>query len=217
MAQNVTLWGRSNSANVQKVLWALAELELDFEHRELGGSFGGLDSPKYLAMNPNGLVPCLQDGELAVWESHAILRYLAAAYGELTLWRQNPKERAVVDQWTDWAATTFQPAWLKLFWLVVRTPQDQQDRAVISAVTEQLQKALRILDGELASNDFIAGAALSYADCAAGNSLYRLFTMGLDLAPFPHVAAWYERLRQRSGFQRFIMVDYEELRGRLAF
>nr|WP_295885848.1 glutathione S-transferase [uncultured Devosia sp.] len=124
MSLELTLWGRASSANVQKVLWALGELGLAYEHRLVGGPHGGLDDPHYRAMNPNGLVPTLQDGDLVLWESHAILRYLAATYGADMLWRDDVRERAIVDQWTDWTATTFQPAWISVFWLFVRTPPE---------------------------------------------------------------------------------------------
>ena len=116
----ITLWGRLSSGNVQKVVWALEELELPYEHVPLGGSFGGNQAPEYLALNPNGLVPTLRDGNLTVWESHAIVRYLSAEYGSGLLFPMEARDRAVVDQWTDWTATTFQPAWIGLFWLKVR-------------------------------------------------------------------------------------------------
>ena len=122
----ITLWGRISSANVQKVRWALAELGLAYEHIPVGGKYGGNREPAYLALNPNGLVPTLRDGDLVLWESHAILRYLAATYGAGSLWPESPSARAIVDQWTDWTATTFQPAWIGAFWQVVRTPNEQQ-------------------------------------------------------------------------------------------
>ena len=128
----ITLWGRSSSANVQKVVWALEELGVSYEHVPLGGKYGGNDTPEYLAMNPNGLVPTLRDGALVVWESHAIVRYLAAQYGAGSLWPADPRERTLVDQWTDWTATTYQPAWIGVFWLVVRTPAENHDEAAIA-------------------------------------------------------------------------------------
>src|SRR5690349_16958947 len=123
----ITVWGRLDSVNVQKVVWALGELGLAYEHVPAGGKFGGLDAPAYRAMNPNGKVPTLRDGELVVWESHAIVRYLAATYGAGTLWPADPKARAITDQWTDWTATTFQPAWIEVFWKFVRTPKVEHD------------------------------------------------------------------------------------------
>lgn len=217
MSLELTLWGRASSANVQKVLWALGELGLNHEHRLVGGAHGGLDDPHYRAMNPNMLVPTLQDGDLVVWESHAILRYLSAAYGAESLWRDNVRERAIVDQWTDWTATTFQPAWIAVFWLLVRTPREQHDRKAIAAAYGKSLSALRILDAHLADRDYLAGNSLSYADIAAGVALYRWFTMELDRPAMPGVENWYRRLELRPAFRRAVMVDYADLVGRLAF
>lgn len=214
---NITLWGRANSANVQKTLWALEELGLAYEHVPVGGSYKGLDNPAYLAMNPNGLVPTLQDGDLTVWESHATVRYLAAAYGAGTLWPQDPRERAIVDQWTDWTATMFQPAWVTVFWQVVRTPRDQQDAGQIAKSMAATGRCLAILDKQLAEREYLAGNALTYADIVAGVSLYRWFTMPIERPETPYVALWYKRLSERAAFRKAVVVSYEELVGRLAF
>lgn len=217
MSPGVRLWGRASSANVQKTLWSLGELGVSYEHRLVGGAHGGLDTPDFRAMNPNGLVPVLQDGELTLWESHAILRYVAAAYGADGLWPSDPRQRAIADQWTDWTATTFQPAWISLFWLLVRTPEDQHDLEAIAAAHAKTVAALRILDANLAERDYLAGDRLSYADIAAGVSLYRWFSMEIDRPAMPGVENWYRRLQERPAFRRAVMVSYAELVGRLAF
>ena len=217
MTAGLTLWGRASSANVQKVLWALGELGLSYEHCLVGGSHGGLDTPEYRKLNLNGLVPTLQDGDLTLWESHAILRYLAASYGGDRLWRRDPRQRAAVDQWTDWTATTFQPAWISVFWLLVRTPQEQQDRKAIASALGRTLAALRIMDDNLADRDYLAGDSLSYADIAAGAALYRWFTMDIDRLAMPGVENWYRRLQERPAFRQSVMVSYAELVGRLAF
>lgn len=216
MSLGLTLWGRASSANVQKTLWALGELGLPYSHQLVGGQHGGLDEPHYRALNPNGLVPTLQDGDLTVWESHATLRYLAAAYGGNLLWRADPRERALVDQWTDWTATTFQPAWIAVFWLFVRTPREQQDARAIATAHAKTVSALRILDTTLAERDYLAGDGLSYADIAAGVALYRWFTMEIDRPAMPGVENWYRRLQQRPAFRKAVMVSYAELVGKLA-
>ena len=198
-------------------LWALEELGLPYTHKLVGGAHGGLDEPAYRAMNPNGLVPPLQDGDLTVWESHATLRYLAGSYGENLLWPADPRERALVDQWTDWTATTFQPGWIAVFWLFVRTPREQHDEKAITAAIGKTIAALRILDATLAERDYLAGDKLSYADIAAGVALYRWFTMDIDRPAMPGVENWYLRLQQRPAFRKAVMISYEELVGRLAF
>ncbi len=209
----ITLWGRKSSANVQKVVWALEELGIPYEHVPLGGSFGGLDAPDYRALNPNGLVPTLRDGDLVVWESHAILRYLSARYGEGTLWPTNPAERAIVDQWTDWTATMFQPAWIKVFWQVIRTAPEDQNPAEIARSIADTSKLLAIMDGRLAQTRFLAGDNLTYADLAAGAAFYRWYSMEIERPDYEHVRAYYERLAQRPAYSTGVIVDYTDLRA----
>lgn len=213
----MTLWGRRNSANVQKVLWILGELELDYEHVPLGGVHGGNRRADYLALNPNGLVPTLRDGDLVIWESHAITRYLGAEYGSGLLFPIAARERAVVDQWTDWTATTFQPAWISMFWLKVRTPLEQQDRAAIDQAVTATQHCFDILEQRLRETPYLGGDALSYADVAAGVAMHRWTTMDVARPSRPAVEAWHARLNNRPAFRTAVNVDYSELRGRLAF
>ncbi|HEV7278332.1 MAG TPA: glutathione S-transferase family protein [Devosiaceae bacterium] len=213
----ITLWGRLNSANVQKVVWALGELGLDYRHVPLGGSYGGLADPQYLAMNPNGLVPTLRDGELTLWESSAILRYLAARYGAGSLFPVDASERAIVDQWTDWSTSTFQPAWIAVFWLLVRTPEPQRDAAAIERAVSATLRCFRILEGRLADVPFLGGGQLTYADIVAGTAMYRWMTMPIERPAMPNVEAWYGRLRDRAAFRKGVCVPYDELVGKLAF
>lgn len=213
-----TLWGRLSSANVQKTVWALEELGLAYDHVPLGGRFGGNDKPEYLAMNPNGLVPTLRDGDLTIWESHAIVRYLAATYGAGTLFPEHPRERAVVDQWTDWTATTFQPAWIEVFWLVVRTPVEKHDSdEAIGKAIAATGKCLAMMDARLAQVPFLGGDRLTYADIVAGVAMYRWTTMEIERPAVPNVETWHARLNGRAAFRKAVNVSYEELRARLAF
>jgi glutathione S-transferase len=213
----ITLWGRDSSANVQKVRWALAELGLAYEHIPLGGKFGGNKTAEYLAMNPNGLVPTIRDGDMILWESHTILRYLAARYGAGTLWPVNAADRAASDQWTDWTATTFQPAWLAVFWSRVRTPEAQQDTAKISKSIDDTESCLAILDRRLATSAFLGGDTLTYADIAAGVAMFRWSTMPIERKSRPNVARWHAGLREREAFRAAVEIDYSEFVGRLVF
>ena len=213
----ITLWGRDSSANVQKVRWALAELGLAYEHIPLGGKFGGNREPDYLAMNPNGLVPTLRDGDLVLWESHAIVRYLAAAHGRGTLWPEDPAARAVVDQWTDWTATSFQPAWITLFWNLVRTPEVRRDAALIARNLKDTERSLAMMDGQLQRTAFLGGDHLTYADIVAGVAMFRWFTMPVERQPRPNVERWHAELHRRQTYQDAVEIDYGELVGRLAF
>lgn len=211
----ITLWGRASSANVQKVRWCLGELGLAHEHVPLGGGYGGNRTPAYLALNPNGLVPTLRDGDLVVWESHAILRYLAARYGTDGLYPTDPRQRAVIDQWTDWTATAFQPAWIGLFWALVRTPEARRDAGAIARFHRQTEALFGIMEGRLAVAPYLGGGDLSYADLAVGVAMFRWTTMPIERRRRPAVEAWHGRLRDRQAFREAVEIDYADLVGNL--
>lgn len=206
------VFGRLTSANVQKVIWVLEELELPYDHENRGGRYGGLNDPAYLAMNPNGLVPVLRDGTLVLWESHAIVRYLAAQYADGLLFPSRPEERAVVDQWTDWTATRFQPAWIGVFWSVYRTRPERRNAAEIARNREEAARCFAILDQRLSRLPYLAGDQLTYADIVAGIALFRWTTMGTEAGLPWGVAAWHERLRERPAFRKAVEVDFSELK-----
>lgn len=207
------LWGRRTSANVQKVVWALEEIAAEYEVEERGGRFGGLDDPGYRAMNPNALVPTIRDGDLTLWESSAIVRYLSAKYADGLLFPTDPAQRAIVDQWTDWTNTRFQPAWIGVFWSAYRTKPEKQDKTAITKNLAEAGKCFAILDRRLSETPFLGGNGLTYADIIAGAGLYRWYTMpDIERPETPAVAAWYERLKERPGFRTGVMVPYEELR-----
>jgi glutathione S-transferase len=211
----ITLWGRNTSANVEKVRWVLGELALPYEHIIVGGRYGGNRTPEYLAMNPNGLVPTLRDGDLVLWESHAIVRYLAATYGAGRLWPEAPAARAECDRWVDWTATTFQPAWIDTFWAFYRTPEAQRDMAKVERLVASAERCFEIMDGQLARTRFLAGDTLSYGDIPAGIAMYRWTTMGLPATrTHGNVARWHAELRTRQPYRDAVEVDYSELAGR---
>lgn len=212
----MTLWGRDTSANVQKVRWALAEIGQEYEHIPLGGKYGGNRTPEYLALNPNGLVPTLRDGDLVLWESHAIVRYLAARYSPGRLWPDDPVVRAECDRWTDWTATTFQPAWIDLFWRFYRTAPEQRDDGAIAKAKAATEVCLGIMDGQLERTRFLAGDHLTYADIVAGTAMYRLTTMDIAVVVPDNVARWHGELRARAPYRLGVEVDYSELAGRSA-
>lgn len=210
--------GRRSSINVQKVMWLSAELELVHEHVPLGGTFGGLDSPEFLALNPHGKVPVIDDGGVVVWESHAILRYLGARYGAARFWPNAPGERARADAWMDWTATCLQPDFIgRVFWAFYRTPEAQRDWQVIREGLARCARNFQLLDGILAQQPFLAGGELTLADIPAGTQLYRYFTLEIERPALPHVEAWYQRLQSRPAYREHVMVPYDELRGRLQF
>lgn len=210
----ITLWGRRSSCNVQKAMWALEELGLTYERIEAGGDFGGLDDPDYLAMNPHGRVPTLRDGATVVWESDAIVRYLAARYGAGSLWAVDPAERAVADQWMAWTAASLYPDWIKLFWKLVRMPEARRDEATIAGHLAATTQRLGLLDKELAMRPYLAGDRFTMADVPAGMTLYRWFEMPIDRPSMSHVEAWYARLRERPAYRSAVCVPFDDLVGK---
>jgi glutathione S-transferase len=214
----LTLWGRRSSFNVQKVMWLLGELGLPHRHIEAGGAHGGLDTAAFAAMNPHRKVPVIEEDGHVVWESHAILRYLAARHGAPHFWAADARERSLADRWIDWTATSLQPDFLNgVFWGFFRTPAAARDTAAASAAIARCDAHMAILDQVLARRPFLGGDAPGLADIPAGTVLFRWFTLDIPRAPAANLAAWYARLQQRPAYRDSIMIPYEELRGRLAF
>ncbi len=212
------IWGRRNSINVQKVMWTLGELELTHEHIPAGGAFGGLDTPAYRAMNPNGLVPVIDDGGTIIWESHSIVRYLCARYGSGTLWAEDPAERSLADRWIDWTESTLQPPFMGgVFWAFYRTPPERHDKPAIARSIARCAEIFGRLDRHLGNRPFLAGERFTMGDVPAGAQLYRYFTLDIERPSLPHVEAWYARLQERPAYREHVMVPYDDLRGRLAF
>jgi glutathione S-transferase len=208
------VWGRRSSMNVQKVLWLVAELGLPREHVELGGKFGGLDEPAFRAMNPHGRVPVIDDGGVVVWESHAILRYLAARHGSGNIWRADPAARSQVDRWIEWSQATLQPAFIDgIFVPLVRTPPSKRDSALVEKNVRHFNELFRLLESVLDKDPGLGKTELSLADFPIGAHLYRYFEMDIQRPSLPRIEAWYERLRQRPGYRENIMVSFEELRA----
>lgn len=212
------VWGRRSSFNVQKVMWLIGELGLAHEHIAAGGSFGGLDTPAFLAMNPHGRVPVIQDGDATAWESHAILRYLAARHGAGRFWSEDPAMRAAVDGWMDWSQTSLQPDFLGgIFWGFYRTPDDKRNWPAIHAALGRCERHFAKLDRLLEGRRFMLGEVLSLADIAAGTSLYRYFELEIERPPLAGVERWYRTLQQREAYRKHVMIPFEELRGRLDY
>ena len=208
------LWGRATSSNVQKVLWVLEELGLPYERFDVGGAHGGTDTPEYRRMNPNRLVPTLQDGTMVLWESNAIVRYVSDVYGRGLLRPEDPKTTAVADQWMDWQQTTLSGPMSGLFWEVYRKPPSQRSPEKAREFTLAAGKALAMLDARLADSEWLAGSKFSMGDVPAGTLLWRWFTLDIERPELPNLAAWYERLSARPAYRRAVMTSYEPLRGK---
>lgn len=212
------IWGRRNSINVQKAMWAVGELGIAHLRIDAGGPFGGLSSDEYGAMNPNRRVPTIDDDGVVVWESHAIVRYLAAKYGAGSLWPEEIGVRARSDMWMDWTTADLQPAFIGgVFWNFYRTPEPQRNWNAIRQGIARSAILFRILDTQLAGKDFLAGKQLTMGDIAVGAQLYRYYELEIDRPELPNVEAWYARLKDRPAYREHVMVPFDDLKGRLAF
>ncbi|MBM3601927.1 MAG: glutathione S-transferase [Alphaproteobacteria bacterium] len=211
------VWGRRNAFNVQKVMWLIGELGLPHSHVHAGGPYGGLDDPRFLAMNPHGRVPVIDDDGTIIWESHAIIRYLAARHGTGTLWPEDPADRSFADRWMDWSQASLQPDFMDLFWGYYRTPEKQRDWPTIRDRIERCKRHFRSLDRHLAGQPYLGGARFTMADLPAGTALYRYFNLDIEHPDVPHVHAWYARLAERPASRHNVMLPFDDLKGRLAF
>jgi glutathione S-transferase len=200
------IWGRANSVNVQKVLWCLRELDLTYERIDAGMAFGKNTEPDYLAMNPNGRVPTLVDGDFVLWESNSVMRYLVTAYGKgSTIYPQAPKRRASVDRWLDWTLSTMQPVDRPVFWALVRTPIEKRDMVAIQKDVDAEAVQWRIVDNEVATRRFIEGDDFTIADIALGAYARRWFGVaGVNKPHLAHLERWFAQFASRPGFQQFI-------------
>ncbi|MBX3529248.1 MAG: glutathione S-transferase N-terminal domain-containing protein [Rhizobiaceae bacterium] len=212
----ITIYGRATSGNVQIAMWAIGELGLKHERLDVGGKFGGTDTPQYATMNPNRLVPTMKDGELVLWESAAIVRYLAATYGSDTFWPKAPAARARADQWAEWTKTTFQPTFISgVFGPLVFTPEAKRDPAAIAAAAAKVKPLAGMIDAHLAELPYVGGNELSFGDCIFGTVLFRYFTLdGFERAETPHLRAYYDRLTERPAYRQHAMVEYDSMRAR---
>lgn len=209
------VWGRLNSLNVQKVMWLIDELAVPHEHIAVGGDFGKLDTPAFLALNPHGRIPVIEDEGRAVWESHTILRYLAARYGKGRFWSDDAFERSNYERWMDWSQTALQPAFLNdLFWAFYRTPEAERDWSVINRGIEQSAKHLQLLDRWLNGKEYMLGDSLSLADITTGAILFRYYNIQIERPRLPNVEAWYERLKSRHAYRERVMVPFDDLYGK---
>ena len=200
------IWGRKNSTNVRKVLWCAEELGLEYESVDAGGAFGLVNEPQYRALNPNGLVPMIEDDGLVLWESNAIVRYLSARYGAESGWYvDDARQRAEADKWMDWTTSSLAAPFRPLFWGILRTPAEQQDWVAINAAHKTCAQMLSIADQALARQPYLSGSELGMGDIPLGCFAYAWFEMPIERPGMRHLRAWYERLQARPAFQAAVM------------
>ena len=192
----LTLWGRVNSINVQKVLWCMQETGQPFERIDAGRGFGVTDTPEYRAMNPNGLVPTLRDGDFVLWESNAIVRYLATKFCRGMLAPEDPQHFADADRWMDWQQTVLNPALGPAFHGLVRSP-GSRGPAEVEQSRVQTEAAMAILEAHLSGREYLAAESYTMAEGVVGASVHRWLNLPIAREVRPAVQGWYVRLMQR--------------------
>jgi glutathione S-transferase len=196
------IWGRKTSSNVQKVIWALAEMKIPFQRIDAGLAFGRTTEPFYLAMNPNALVPTLEEEDgFTLWESNSIIRYLAGKHDAGGLEPAEARVRARAEMWMDWQLSVMAPAITPLFWQLIRTPEDKRDQGVIAASREKTIAAAKIMDEQLGRTAYLAGDAFSYGDIPLGIMIYRYGQLVSGRPPTPNLDRWYAAISARPAFK----------------
>jgi glutathione S-transferase len=197
------IWGRLNSVNVKKALWAMEELGLSYHRIDAGMQFGVNKTPAYLKMNPTGLVPTIDDDGFVLWESHSIVRYLAAKHGAGTLWPIDLKVRADAERWMDWAFT-FLNAFRPVFWGLVRTPAEKRDANAIEEGRKRCAELLAIPEQGLAGKAYLAGEAFTMGDIPLGCHVQLWMRLPIERPQHPHLTAWFNRLCTRPAFKKIV-------------
>ena len=202
----VRVLGRANSINVQKVMWCAAELGIDVDRHDIGLQFGGNDTPEYLAKNPNGLIPTLEDGDLTVWESNTIVRYLGETYAQGEWALSTSADRARASQWMDWHLSTIHAPLSLVFRALIRTPEPERDMDAVNQAVATVNKFWMVLNGHLAGRNYVLGDSPSVGDIPVGCAVYRWYSMDIERPEMPNLTAWYDRLQARDAYRTHVMM-----------
>lgn len=207
----LSVWGRKNSFNVQKVMWLIGELGLQYRSIPFGGPFGDCDTDEFATINPTRHIPVIDLDEQVVWESHTILRFLAASSH---FWLDDPLKRAHVECWMDWCQTTLEAdLMMGVFWGLIRTPEAERDWPTINEKVARCYRHFEMLESILNRQPFLSGDSFGLADIPTGATLYRYFSLDIERPTIPAVEAWYQRLQSRPAYREHVMVSYDDLRG----
>jgi glutathione S-transferase len=199
------LLGRANSINVQKAHWAIEEIGLPYERVDIGGAFGGNDKAEYLAKNPNGRVPTLEDDGFVLWESNVIVRYIASKYSPGNLWPSDLRQRADADRWMDWQQTVLAPAMFASFWGLIRTAPEKRDATAIAKSADDTAKAMTILDRALAGRAYVAGDAFTMGDIPVGCAVHRWLNLPLERPQLANLGRWYASIAARPAAKKLLV------------
>lgn len=199
------IWGRANSVNVKKALWAAEELNLKYERIDAGMEHGVVKTPEYRRMNPNALVPTIEDDGFVLWESHAIVRYLAAKHGAGTLWPADLRQRADSDRWMDWAHTFAREFQRPVFWALARTAPEQRDMNAVREAVKKCGELLAVADQALAHRPYLGGNSLTIGDIPLGCHVQLWMRLPIEQRPaLAHLQAWFDRLCVRPAFRKTV-------------
>ena len=199
------IYGRKNSNQVIQLMWAIEELGLDYKRHNVGGSFGGLDTHAYGKLNPNRLVPTIDDNGFVLWESYAIIRYLCHQYGKGSLWPDDPQKAALADQWMEWTNSRFMGTFFPIFWGLIRTEKENQEPEKIARLADDTGKLLQIVENNLSGKSYMTGEQLTMGDIPLGSMMFKYYTLDIKRPSLPNIEAWYARLCDRQAYQRHAM------------
>jgi len=199
------IWGRVNSVNVEKVLWICDELDIAYQRVDAGGQYGVVNTPEYRAMNPNGLVPTVEGDGMVMWESNAIVRYLAGKHSPGDFWPDDLAMRFEADRWMDWSSTMFWPAFRDLFWNLVRMPPEKQDADAIERSRVRSAELFGYLDTHLSKRAYVAGDCFTAGDIPMGCAVWRWMSLPIERPAHPHLRRWFETLSQRPSYAKVVM------------
>ena len=200
------IWGNADSINVQKVLWCCEELGLPYERVDAGRHYGVVNTAEFRRLNPNGLVPTIEDDGFVVWESGTVLRYLAAKHASGSLWPEDVVARAEVDRWIDWSNSTLWPAMVPIFRAFLRTPEHERDDNLVEAARSETLEAMHILDAHLEGRAFVGGERFTMGDIALGCAVWRWMTLPIERDELPQVQRWFDALSTREAYRKVVML-----------
>ena len=211
-ADSLRILGRHTSSNVQKVMWTIGELGIEYQREDLGGMFGGLDTESFATLNPNRRIPVIDDGGTVVWESNAIVRYLCHQYASDSLSPSDAASQASADQWMDWMSLSLEPDWIYVFHSLYRTPPEKRHTATIDSALKRINVLYTLLDTHLAKHAFVAGDEFSMGDIPIGMTLYRYYElMDITRPTLSALERYYQRLCKRPAYRTHVMMDQRTL------
>lgn len=200
----LTIWGRTNSINVMKVLWVCDEIGLSYRRLDAGLQYGVVDTPEYGAMNPNRRVPTIDDDGFVLWESNTIVRYLASRSARSDLLPDEPRGRADIERWMDWTTAMLSPAITPLFLQLIRTPAERREAAIIERSRVETESLMRILEARFEGQSFLTGARFTVADIPVGAFVHRWFALPIEHGHSPALRAYYDRLLTRQPYRTHV-------------